>query len=382
MRFHGRFFNSPVFKSRWAALIALLVFSFAALTARAQNLSYEGPTGIFITPTAYTAASSETAHGVDMPAVGFHFMAGGPVLGNFSTLSVTEGFAKRFEVGITVEFHGGGNDYNPDYYDYYYYYNLQSNASSMFTSDFNILHAKAIVVNENAGGNKWTPSIAVGGIYRFADHMSTDICNFWEGGDGPTYCSGYSSTDGPYDNYTYNVKATNFDFYAVATKTVPQLIPKVPVMLSLGVRSTNSALWGMAGAAPVTQGRVFGALALVIPGPAKSTITPAFEIAEQPRQMMYYGYSEDYTGGEHENYKAGVGDLPSTEAYVLRIAPSPKFKADIELGVIHLGGNIYNYYYDEGYGARARSYTSNSAANYNLDLNARARMFFGLSYKF
>jgi hypothetical protein len=359
---------------RWAALIAILVFSFAALTARAQtNLSYEGPTGVFMTPTAYTAASAGTAHGVGLPAVGFHFLAGGPVLGDFSTLSITEGLAKRFEVGITGEFHAGGSEFNPDYDGDFY--EIQSNSSTIFTSDFNILHAKAILVDENAGGHKFIPSVAVGGIYRFADHMNTNLCNlldyYYE------ECNEYGGS-GTYYHWRYGVKAASYDIYLVASKTFTQFIPKVPMVLTAGVRETDSTLWGMAGAAPNVTGRGFGSLAFVIPGPYKSTITPAIEVAKQPRTMMAYGWAEDYAGGWHEFEREGLGDFPTTEAYVLHIAPCPKFKANIDLGVIHLGGNVFNDYENEG------DYTSadSSTSAYNLSINARARMFFGLSYKF
>ena len=355
MRIRAVFFQSPVIKCRWATLIALLAFSFAALTARAQNLSYEGPTGIFISPTAYTSPSSETAHGLGMPSVGFHFLAAGPVMGNFSTASITEGFAKRFEVGVTGEFHNAGDHINEA--------TRASDLSPIFNSDFNIVHGKAIVVEENAARTKWIPSIAVGGIYRFSDHMGDNLCNWLE----ETSCNVYLGGDGgddELDNSFINNKVTNTDIYVVATKTITQISPKVPALFSAGVRGTNSVLRGIGGVAPAFEGRGFGALALVIPGPAKSTITPAVEVSQQPNQELVATEVMSSPGMEAKEELA-MGDVPTSEAYSVRIA-APRLKLSIDAGVLHAAGVTYRGI------SRGRAY----------DLDARSRMFFGLSYKF
>ena len=107
MRVFASSFHSPVFKSRWASLILLLVLPFAARTALAQSLGYEGPTGVFVTPLASTAASP--ANGAGHPVIAYHLLAGGPVIGTWSTVSITEGFAKRIEIGYTREDHAAGN---------------------------------------------------------------------------------------------------------------------------------------------------------------------------------------------------------------------------------------------------------------------------------
>ena len=57
MRVFASSFHSPMFMSRWATLILLLALPFAAHIAQAQSLGYEGPTGVFVTPLASTAAS-------------------------------------------------------------------------------------------------------------------------------------------------------------------------------------------------------------------------------------------------------------------------------------------------------------------------------------
>ena len=76
---------------------------FASQKSTAQSLGYEGPTGVFVTPLAYTSASQ--ANGLGKPSVSYHFLAAGNVVGDFSTVSITEGFAKRFEFGYTSEIH-------------------------------------------------------------------------------------------------------------------------------------------------------------------------------------------------------------------------------------------------------------------------------------
>jgi hypothetical protein len=316
----------------------LFTFAIAAFTARAQNLGYEGPTGIVITPTAYTSPSP--ANGLGRPSIGFHFLAGGPVLGDFSTVSVTEGFAKRFEVGMTGELHAAGSHFNDA--------SRQSDLSALYTSDFNIVHGKAIVVEENAGKTKWIPSIAVGGIYRFSDHMNQNLANFFYG-DMPSAFE----------------KTTSTDLYVVATKTIPQILPKVPVLFSAGIRGTNSSVWGIGGASPIFQGRGFGALAFVIPGPAKSTFTPAIEVSQQPLHSSLETETET-DGNTYTRYQEAMGDIPTSEAYSVRIVPVSKLKLNMDVGVLHIAGVDYVGQ------QRGRLY----------DINARARMFFGLSYAF
>ncbi len=87
------------------APVLCLSFCFAAPTAQAQSLDFEGPTGIYVTPLAYTAASP--AKGLGRPSIAYHYLGLGSMLGDFSTFSVTEGFAKRFEVGYTSVMHSG-----------------------------------------------------------------------------------------------------------------------------------------------------------------------------------------------------------------------------------------------------------------------------------
>jgi hypothetical protein len=310
MRVFAPSFHSPASTIRWATLILILALSFAAHKAQAQSLGYEGPTGVFVTPIAYTSASP--ANGLGKPSVSYHFLAGGPVIGDFSTVSITEGFAKRFEVGYTSEIHAG-----PD-------------PTGLWASDFGIVHGKATIVSENAGKTKWVPAIAVGGIFRFNDNDA------------------YDGTNAATASLHLGQTTKNGDIYVVATKIVTQT-KKVPVLLNAGLRGTNSSLWGLGGNAPGFTARGFGALAFVFTGPNKSTIIVGSEVSQQPKQI-----------------KAGAGsalDIPTSEVYAVRIVPSPKHKLNIDAGVLHAGGNV-------------------SGGGATLNLNARARVAFGVSYGF
>lgn len=300
MRISASIFVSSVSKSLIATAALLLVAPFAA---QAQSLGYEGPTGVFVTPLAYTSASP--AKGVGNPSVSYHFLAGGPVIGDFSTVSVTEGFAKRFEAGYTSEIHAGADP------------------TGLWASDFSIIHGKATIISENAGKTKWVPAVAIGGILRVNDNDALD------GKSGQT--------------------TKNGDIYAVATKVVTQIDKKVPVLLSAGIRGTNSSLWGLGGNAPDFAARGFGALALVFTGPGKSTIIVGSEVSQQPRRI-----------------KAGAAealDIPTSEVYAVRIVPSPKHKLNVDGGVLHAGSNV-------------------AGGGVPLNLNARARVAFGVSYGF
>ena len=81
----------------------------AACHVSAQNLTLEGQTGGFITPTAYVVYT-EKGKFFSHPAVGYHFIHVPKVIGNIHTFSITEAFANRAEVGYTREVHEYGED--------------------------------------------------------------------------------------------------------------------------------------------------------------------------------------------------------------------------------------------------------------------------------
>jgi hypothetical protein len=307
MQIYSSFF-SPVLNSRWTAPILLFALSIAAHTARAQSLGYEGPTGIFVTPLASTAASP--ANGAGHPVIAYHVLAGGPVIGTWNTVSITEGFAKRVEVGYTREDHAAGDT---------------AGLSPLWTDGLNIFHGKINIVPENAGKTKWVPAISIGGIARTNDSNVGDESN------GQT--------------------KTNGDIYAVATKVITQINKKVPVLINAGVRGTNASLWGLGGNAPDFSARAFGALAFVFTGPGKSTIILASEVAQQPQTIKL----TDASGNSSAAF-----DIPTSVDYAVRFVPSPKHKLNIDFGILQAAGRIAP----------------------GVDLKARARAAFGISYGF
>jgi hypothetical protein len=139
----------------------------------------------------------------------------------------------------------------------------------------------------------------------------------------------------------------------VATKVVTQIEKKVPILLNAGVRGTNSSLWGLGGNAPDFSARAFGAVAFVFTGPGKSAIILASEAAQQPQTIKTTSASDT---------SSGVFDIPTSIDYALRVVPSPKHKLNIDLGVLQAAGRIN--------------------ANPTVDLKARARLAFGISYGF
>jgi hypothetical protein len=219
-----------------------------------------------------------------------HVLVAGPVLGTFNTVSVTEGFAKRFEIGYTREDHAKGDT---------------AGLSPLWTGGLNIVHGKVNLIPENAGKNPAVPAISVGAIGRFSDE------NVGDGANGQT--------------------KTNADFYVVATKVVTQITPKVPWLFNVGVRGTNASLWGLGGNAPDYSARAFGALAWVFTGPGKSTIILGSEVAQQPQKLLMTSA---------KGVKSSAFDIPTSEVYAVRFVPSPKLKLNIDAGILQAAGRI------------------------------------------
>jgi hypothetical protein len=235
---------------------------------------------VFVTPLAYTAGSPNT--GAGKPVVAYHFLNAGDVLGNFHTASVTEGLFGRVEFGYTRVFHQDGST---------------EGLSDLWQGGFNIVHGKVNVLHENAAKKKWVPAISAGFVAR------TQVRNV----------AGVLASR---DN-------NNADFYLAATKTVTQ-VRSLPLVLNLGYKATNASVFGLAGNAPAYKGRLFGAAAFVVKGPAKSQLIFGSEFAQQPRDV------KDLPGAI----------VPTTITYAARIVPSTEHKFNIDFGVAQAAGKI------------------------------------------
>ncbi len=264
-----------------AALVAVLLFLVPASVGLAQSLNWEGQTGVFVTPLAYTAPSSKI--GVGRPIVACHYLDAGEVLGGFHTSSVTVGFAGRTEFGYARTFHQSGDT---------------SGLSPLWNGGFNIVHGKVNLLPENIHKHGWAPAVSAGFVARTqVNHVS-----------------------GVLAGRNYN----NGDFYLVATKTVTQ-VKGLPLVLNLGYKATDASVFGLAGNAPAYKGRSFGAAAFVVKGPAKSQLIFGSEFAQQPREVR--------------NLPGVV--VPTTITYAARVVPLPeKTRLNIDFGVAQAAGKV------------------------------------------
>lgn len=282
-------------------LAAFFVVSFlAAPITHAQSLNWEGQTGAFVTPFAYTSASS--AHGFGLPAVSFHYLNGGNVIGGLYQASATVGFLGRFEVGYTRAFNSAGST---------------AELSPLFNGGFNIFHGKANLVPENAGKHNYLPALSVGFVARSqVRHVGGVI-------------TGKDTTNG--------------DVYLVATKTITQT-KAVPIVVNFGFKVTNASVFGVAGNAPAWQGRLFGAVGFVLPGPAKTKLVVGSEVAQQPHHI------QDLPGAT----------VPTTLTYFVRVLLPTERRLNIDFGVAQAAGQVLP----------------------GANIQARAQFATGISYRF
>jgi len=284
-------------------LVAALVVAFvlAAPAARAQSLNWEGQTGAFITPFAYVSPSSSQGFGT--PAVSFHYLDGGPVIGGLYQASGTVGFLKLFEVGYTRAFNSAGST---------------PGLSPLFVNGFNIFHAKANLLPENAGKHHYLPAIAVGYVAR------TDVQRV----------GGVLTAK----------NTTNGDGYVVATKTITQ-IKALPIVANFGFKATNASVYAIAGNAPTWQGRLFGAVGFVLPGPSRSKFVVGSEASQEPHHI--------------QNLPGAT--VPTSLVYFVRfLPPTERQHFNIDFGVAQAAGFVLP----------------------KADIKARAQVATGISYRF
>ena len=264
---------------------SLFVITAFSQTSFAQGLNWEGQTGALLTPFAYTATSPA---GFGKPEVAFHYLNTGSVIGNDYQFSVTEGIAKRFEIGYTGALSSSGN----------------SPASPLFSNGFSEFHGKFTVLKENSFKSKWIPAIAVGSIGRVDVQRIASAA-----GVGPS--------------------TNNADFYIVSTKTITQ-VKGLPFVLSFGEKVTNAQLFGVAGDATSWRGRLFGAAAFVFKAPAKTTLILGSEVVQQPH------YAEGLS--PHDPITA---TFPTSLSYFVRVVPNIEgAPMQIDVGVAQLAGTI------------------------------------------
>lgn len=264
----------------------------AAGRLNAQNLTLEGQTGGFITPTAYVVYG-EKGKFFSHPAVGYHFVNASKVIGNVHTFSITEGFNNRFELGYTRSVHTEGD-------------------SALFSSlwhfsGMNIFHGKVVAIKDGQFG-PWTPGIGVGGLVRTDDRFVSGALN--------------QELTGVLKSYT------NGDVYVAVTKT--WLHPPLPFLANVGWKATNASIYGLGGQATRFGGRLFGGLGFPIPGPFHTAIVPAAGFTQEPPQVKNLGAI----------LVGGKAHIPTTLDYAVRVTQkdNPHFAFDIGIGQV--AGNI------------------------------------------
>ena len=275
-----RFTSRALAVIQYVAIGLLLIMAADIRTVSGQSLNWEGQTGVFVTPLAYTAASSKT--GLGEPIVAFHFLNGGKVLGNFYQASVTEGALGRLEFGYTRDLHSQGST---------------AGLSNLWGNGFNSFHGKVNFLSENFAKQKWVPALSIGFVAR------TQVYNVGGWIDGH--------------------RTNNADFYIVGSKTITQT-KKVPIVLNAGYKVTNASVLGLAGNAPAYRGSAFGAAAFVLKGPAKSTIILGSEVLQEPRNV--------------QSLPGAI--VPTTLTYAARIVPLAKKKFNVDFGVAQAAGQI------------------------------------------
>lgn len=267
-----------------AVLLGFGVVSTAG-AAVAQNLTLEGQTGGFITPTANVVESGK-GKVFSMPALGYHFVKAGSVIGNVQTASITEGIANWAEFGYTRSAHTNGN--NP------YFSSLWEFAG------MNVFHGKVVALKENFK-TPFTPGLAAGFVVRTGDNFVT----------------------GAIDNKAH----INGDIYVVATKNFTNV--KIPLLLNLGWKATNASIYGIGGNATRFQGRLFGGVGFPLPGPFHTAIVPAAGFTQEPAHV--------------KNLAAlvpGGGHIPTTLDYAVRLTQREHARFSVDAGIGQVAGQI------------------------------------------
>jgi len=182
-------------------LFAALLTLIAPMMVHAQNIGWEGETGVFVTPLAYVVSSP--ANSFSHPYIGFHYLGAGSIIGDFYETSVTEGAFGRTEFGYTRNFLSHASDPNLSY---------------LWNDGFNIAFGKINIVPENWGKHDWIPAFSVGGMGRWdVDNVGAAL---------------------------FHKKTNNGDVYGVATKTILSN-SKLPVILTVASagRMPNCGEW-------------------------------------------------------------------------------------------------------------------------------------------
>lgn len=280
----------------------------------AQNLTLEGQTGGFITPTAYVVYAPKGQF-FSHPAVGIHFINAKKVIGNIETFSVLESFANRAEVGYTRSVHQVGNDTKVSTSDPY-----GLDLSQLWNyNGMNIFNAKVVAVKEGTGG-EWTPGVAVGGLVRTGDRFVS--------GAIPVILGAKYGVNVPLKSYT------NGDVYLAISKTRLKL--PVPFLANVGWKMTNASIFGIGGQATGFKGEFFGGIGIPLPLGHNLAVVPAVGATQEPSRVKNLGPTPTSFPPSSLPLIGGTVHLPTTLDYAVRFTQrdNPHFAADFGIGQV------------------------------------------------
>ena len=336
----------------------------AALSAAplcAQQLTLEGQTGGFITPTAYVVYT-EKGHVFSHPAVGFHFIDASSVIGYIETVSVTEGFANRAEAGYTRSIH--------QYGDQPVSATTPLGLSNLWNySGMNVFHGKVVAFKDGQFG-PWMPGIAIGGLVRTNDHFVSGSAN-----------KTLTGTDKSY---------TNGDVYIAVTKTWAK--PPVPFLLNLGWKATNGTIFGIGGQSTRFGGRFFGGLGIPLPLGHGIVAVPAAGFTQEPKTAvnlntllnaaLYQCEVSETACGPPASFPLMSAHIPTTLDYAVRVTQRDKPHFAFDIGVGQVAGNIGSIYVPNPFFSPIVPANGPPIVTTPVNLQARTVVGIGLSYRY
>ena len=340
-----------------AAFLAML----PAMKLMAQNLTLEGQTGGFLTPTAYVVYM-EKGQAFSHPAVSFHFIDASSVIGDIETFSVTEGFANRAEAGYTRSVHQYGDQPTTTA--------TPLGLSNLWNYDgMNVFHGKVVAFRDGQFG-PWMPGIAIGGLVRTGDHFVSGYAN---------KALGLPGGDKSY---------TNGDVYIAVTKTWAK--PPVPFLLNLGWKATNATIFGIGGQSTRFGGRFFGGLGIPLPLGHGIVAVPSAGFTQEPKTSVNLNtllnaalyQCEAELACNPASYPLMSAHIPTTLDYAVRVTQKDKPHFAFDIGVGQVAGNIGSIYVPNPYFSPVNPLNGPPVVTTPVNLQARTVVGMGLSYRY
>jgi hypothetical protein len=348
---------SAIKLAAFCGCLATALLATGRLTA--QNLTLEGQTGGFLTPTAYVVYM-EKGQSFSHPAISFHFINASAVIGKIETFSITEGFANRAEAGYTRSVHQFGDQ-------------PATPATPLGLSNLwnyngmNVFHGKVVAIRDGQF-DAWVPGIAVGGLVRTGDHFVSGAAN-----------KALTGTDKSY---------TNGDVYIALTKTWAK--PPVPFLLNLGWKATNATIFGIGGQSTRFGGRFFGGLGIPLPLGHGIVAVPSAGFTQEPKTSVNLNtllnaalyHCEALLACDPASYPLMSAHIPTTLDYAVRITQRehPHFAFDI--GVGQVAGQIGSIYVANPYFDRTNPASGPPVVTTPVNLQARHVVGMGLSLRY